>query len=151
MIASGNLIAEFRKNEVQQLEEMLVEFEATQHHAVSGLNTNTGLQTSVQTEAWDSISQDALPGYTEIAEDKSSQAEDLTTQQIIDVVSSLEWEDNEWDVSHHDWRGSVTAWVSTLQIIVQVSFRRRRLNYYDGVPIGIRNSRLFPSSNPCLL
>ncbi|KAK2040798.1 fungal-specific transcription factor domain-containing protein [Colletotrichum somersetense] len=79
MIVSGNLIAEFRKNEMQQLAEMLVEFEAAQPRALSGFDIaptgssgqhkNTGPQTS---------------------------AEDLTTQQIIDVVNSLEWEDNEW-------------------------------------------------------
>ncbi|WDK16993.1 Zn(II)2Cys6 transcription factor [Colletotrichum graminicola] len=100
MIASGNLIAEFRKNEMQQLGEMLVEFEATRPRALSGFvtapagsswqHTNTGPPRSVQ------VDKDSLPGYRVLPKDNSGQAEDLTTQQIIDVVNSLEWEDNEW-------------------------------------------------------
>ncbi|GKT45323.1 uncharacterized protein ColSpa_05504 [Colletotrichum spaethianum] len=106
MIASGNLIAEFRKNEMQKLEEMLVEFQATQPRALSGpvtaptgaswQHTDTSLQASVRADALESISQDALPVYREFTKESSSQAEDLTTQQIIDVVNSMEWEDNEW-------------------------------------------------------
>ncbi|KAK2004418.1 fungal-specific transcription factor domain-containing protein [Colletotrichum falcatum] len=100
IISSGNLIAKFRKNEMQQLEVMLVEFEATQPRVLSGFvtappgpswqHTNTGPQTSVQAE------RDSLLGYRELSTEKSSQAEDLTAQQIIDVVNLLEWEDDEW-------------------------------------------------------
>ncbi|GKT61622.1 Zn(II)2Cys6 transcription factor [Colletotrichum tofieldiae] len=107
MIASGNLIAEFRKNEMQKLEEMLIEFEAAQPRTLSSSttaatrtsswqHTGTSLQTPVQADAGESISQDTLPVYSEFTKDSSSQAEDLTTQQIIDVVNSMEWEDNEW-------------------------------------------------------
>ncbi|GJC78407.1 hypothetical protein ColLi_01245 [Colletotrichum liriopes] len=106
-MASGNLIAEFRKNEMQKLEEMLVEFEAAQPRVLSSSttaatrtsswqHTGTSLQTPVQADAGESISQDTLPVYSEFTKDSSSQAEDLTTQQIIDVVNSMEWEDNEW-------------------------------------------------------
>ncbi|KAK2060951.1 fungal-specific transcription factor domain-containing protein [Colletotrichum caudatum] len=100
MIVSGNPIAGFRDNEMQRLAEMLFEFKATQSHALfgfdtapagsSGQHTTTGPQTSVRAE------QNVFSSYMELPKSNSSQAEDLTTQQIIDVVNSLGWEDNEW-------------------------------------------------------
>lgn len=107
MVASGNLIAEFRKSEMQKLEEMLSGFEATQTRAASeppAARRDAGwqqtdpmaLQTLVQVEARVPEVEDASPAYKEFTKDSSSQAEDLTTQQIIDVVNSMEWEDTEW-------------------------------------------------------
>ncbi|KAK6221842.1 Zn(II)2Cys6 transcription factor [Colletotrichum tabaci] len=106
MVAGGNLIAAFRKNEMQKLEEMLVEFEASRPRAsgesiaaptaMSWQQADTTLQASARGEVQEPISQDNLPVCREFTTDSSSQAEDLTTQQIIDVVNSMEWEDNEW-------------------------------------------------------
>ncbi|OHE97279.1 fungal specific transcription factor domain-containing protein [Colletotrichum orchidophilum] len=127
MVASGNLIAEFRKNEMQKLEEMLLEFDATRPRPLSDLTTTATIiaqqqqqqQQPVPSSDWQQqpdtcstaalqpaplpaetrspLSQETtLPVYRELSKDSSSQAEDLTTQQIIDVVNSMEWEDNEW-------------------------------------------------------
>ncbi|KAF4810046.1 Proline utilization trans-activator [Colletotrichum siamense] len=98
MVASGNLIAGFRRNEMQKLEEMLSNFTTTQPR-VAGLPEDT------QGAEWPQQPTDAAvavqepvpqPPFPEFTKDSSSQAEDLTAQQIIDVVNSMEWEDNEW-------------------------------------------------------
>ncbi|TKW48143.1 hypothetical protein CTA1_10091 [Colletotrichum tanaceti] len=68
---------------------------------------DTTLQTSdARGEAQETVvrsQEDNLPVCREEEEERfntdsisSSQAEGLTTQQIIDVVNSMEWEDNEW-------------------------------------------------------
>ncbi|KAF6809657.1 C6 transcription factor [Colletotrichum musicola] len=103
MVASGNLIAEFRKSEMQKLEEMLSEFVAAQSRAPGG-----SVDAS-QAAAWqqaggpgttlqEAVPPETLPVYGDFTKEgsSSSQAEDLTAQQIIDVVNSMEWEDNEW-------------------------------------------------------
>ncbi|KAK1515060.1 uncharacterized protein CCOS01_13253 [Colletotrichum costaricense] len=119
MVASGNLIADFRKNEMQKLEEMLLEFDVTRPRLLADSTTIVAQQQqqSVPLPDWQQptdapaslppallpaetglpLSQETmLPAYRELSKDSSSQAEDLTTQQIIDVVNSMEWEDNEW-------------------------------------------------------
>ncbi|KAK1485114.1 fungal specific transcription factor domain-containing protein [Colletotrichum tamarilloi] len=119
MVASGNLIAEFRKNEMQKLEEMLLEFDVTRPRLLADSTTIVAQQQqqSVPLPDWQQptdapaslppallpaetglpLSQETmLPAYRELSKYSSSQAEDLTTQQIIDVVNSMEWEDNEW-------------------------------------------------------
>lgn len=119
MVASGNLIAEFRKNEMQKLEEMLLEFDVTRPRLLADSTTVIAQQQQQpipqpdwqqQTDAPTTLppaplpaetrlplgQETMLPVYRELSKDSSSQAEDLTTQQIIDVVNSMEWEDNEW-------------------------------------------------------
>lgn len=119
MVASGNLIAEFRKNEMQKLEEMLLEFDITRPRLLADSTTIVAQQQQqpIPQPDWQQppdapaslppaplpaetglpLSQETmLPVYRELSKDSSSQAEDLTTQQIIDVVNSMEWEDNEW-------------------------------------------------------
>ncbi|KAJ0306624.1 hypothetical protein COL516b_004417 [Colletotrichum fioriniae] len=119
MVVSGNLIAEFRKNEMQKLEEMLLEFDVTRPRLLADSTTVIAQQQQQpipqpdwqqQTDAPTTLppaplpaetrlplgQETMLPVYRELSKDSSSQAEDLTTQQIIDVVNSMEWEDNEW-------------------------------------------------------
>ncbi|KAI8176027.1 Proline utilization trans-activator [Colletotrichum sp. SAR 10_75] len=98
MVASGNLIAGFRRNEMQKLEEMLSNFTTTQPR-VAGLPEDTqGAEWQQQpTDAAAAVQEPVpQPPFPEFTKDSSSQAEDLTAQQIIDVVNSMEWEDNEW-------------------------------------------------------
>ncbi|KAF4844364.1 Proline utilization trans-activator [Colletotrichum siamense] len=98
MVASGNLIAGFRRNEMQKLEEMLSNFTTTQPR-VAGLPEDTqGAEWQQQpTDAAAAVQEPVpQPPFLEFTKDSSSQAEDLTAQQIIDVVNSMEWEDNEW-------------------------------------------------------
>ncbi|KAJ0347817.1 hypothetical protein KNSL1_006116 [Colletotrichum chrysophilum] len=99
MVASGNLIAGFRRNEMQKLEEILSNFTTTQPR-VAGIPEDTqGAEWKQQqlTDAPATIQEPVPPPpFPEFTKDSSSQAEDLTAQQIIDVVNSMEWEDNEW-------------------------------------------------------
>ncbi|KAI8315625.1 Proline utilization trans-activator [Colletotrichum sp. SAR11_59] len=98
MVASGNLIAGFRRNEMQKLEEMLSNFTTTQPR-VAGIPEDTqGAEWQQQpTDAAAAVQEPVpQPPFPEFTKDSSSQAEDLTAQQIIDVVNSMEWEDNEW-------------------------------------------------------
>ncbi|OLN95765.1 Proline utilization trans-activator 2, partial [Colletotrichum chlorophyti] len=104
MIACGNLIADFRKNEMEKLEDMLSEFARTQTLNVSTVaqlgtewqhkDTSTVIDGKYPDET--SFPQNSDTSYAETTKDSSSQAEDLTAQQIIDVVNSMEWEDTEW-------------------------------------------------------
>ncbi|KXH69582.1 fungal specific transcription factor domain-containing protein, partial [Colletotrichum salicis] len=119
IVASGNLIAEFREKEMQKLEEMLLDFDATRPRLLADSTTIVAQQQQqplpqpdwqqqadvpapllpapLPAETRLPLSQETtLPVYRELSKDSSSQAEDLTTQQIIDVVNSMEWEDNEW-------------------------------------------------------
>ncbi|KAI8280797.1 Proline utilization trans-activator [Colletotrichum sp. SAR 10_98] len=99
MVASGNLIAGFRRNEMQKLEEILSNFTTTQPR-VAGIPEDTqGAEWQQQqlTDAPATVQEPVPPPpFPEFTKDSSSQAEDLTAQQIIDVVNSMEWEDNEW-------------------------------------------------------
>lgn len=98
MVASGNLIAGFRRNEMQKLEEMLSNFTTTQPR-VAGIPEDTqGAEWQQQPADSAAAVQEPVPPppFPEFTKDSSSQAEDLTAQQIIDVVNSMEWEDNEW-------------------------------------------------------
>ncbi|KAI8268582.1 Proline utilization trans-activator [Colletotrichum sp. SAR11_239] len=98
MVASGNLIAGFRRNEMQKLEEMLSNFTTTQPR-IAGIPEDTqGAEWQQQpTDAAAAVQEPVPPPpFPEFTKDSSSQAEDLTAQQIIDVVNSMEWEDNEW-------------------------------------------------------
>ncbi|KAJ0278621.1 hypothetical protein Brms1b_007461 [Colletotrichum noveboracense] len=99
MVASGNLIAGFRRNEMQKLEEILSNFTTTQPR-VAGIPEDTQGAEWQQQQPTDSAAavQEPVPPppFPESTKDSSSQAEDLTAQQIIDVVNSMEWEDNEW-------------------------------------------------------
>ncbi|KAF5520509.1 Proline utilization trans-activator [Colletotrichum aenigma] len=99
MVASGNLIAGFRRNEMQKLEEILSNFTTTQPR-VAGIPEDTqGAEWQQQqpTDSAAAVQEPAPPPpFPEFTKDSSSQAEDLTAQQIIDVVNSMEWEDNEW-------------------------------------------------------
>ncbi|TDZ46183.1 putative transcriptional regulatory protein [Colletotrichum trifolii] len=105
MVASGNLIAEFRQSEMSKLEDMMTGFVSSRACVASGTTT-------IHTDgggggAWQRADESAptIPGtvraeteasFPEFTKDSSSQAEDLTAQQLIDVVNSMEWEDNEW-------------------------------------------------------
>ncbi|KAF2193676.1 Zn(II)2Cys6 transcription factor [Zopfia rhizophila CBS 207.26] len=107
MVSGGNLIADFRRSEVQRLDEMLSDLSTAQSQTLSGsvvlpqsgglhqTHSRVPLQSTMPSTASLPLCQDILPPHPDIGND-SSYGDDLTAEQIMAVANSIESEDAEW-------------------------------------------------------
>lgn len=107
MVSGGNLIADFRKSEVQSLDEMLSHFHAAQSQSSSspvalrqsgGLQQTHGgdpFQTSMPSATSLPLCQDILPLHPDIG-NSGNYGDDFTAEQIIALANSIESEDADW-------------------------------------------------------
>lgn len=108
MISGGNRIAEFRKRELQRLDEMLSDYIATQAQLSSTPNVPQAsssirppafppsFQDDVQMMRNQLPSQDNLSLYAGFSDESSGYGDDLTAEQILAVAESMDFEGTDW-------------------------------------------------------
>ncbi|KAF2019448.1 Zn(II)2Cys6 transcription factor [Aaosphaeria arxii CBS 175.79] len=101
MISGGNRIAEFRRNELRKLEEMLSQSLAggafipprnapmQQHTPASFQSDDPGPRSVVHL-------QDGLPVYASVSDESNVYGDDLTADQILAVAESMDIEGTDW-------------------------------------------------------
>ena len=96
MVYSGNRIAESRKCEMKKLEDILGHFISKGHQRGSGAHVSGEAINVAPADDGESVSGSVMQAFDGDGESIHDQLDNLTAQQIMAVVSSMESEDTEW-------------------------------------------------------